>query len=101
MRDSRLDFLRVMLIVGVICIHTFCVLDMTVYPQYRTWSLVLNTICHYAVPLFVMLSGMVLVERCDEPLAMFYRKRLARILIPLAPAAFFFVALRIFRDGEP
>ena len=56
MRDSRLDLLRVILIVGVVCIHTFCVLDLTVYPQYRTWSLVLNTICHYAVPLFVMLS---------------------------------------------
>ena len=63
MRDSRLDLLRVILIAGVICIHTFCVLDLTVYPQYRTWSLVLNTICHYAVPLFAMLSGVVLLDK--------------------------------------
>lgn len=99
-RDYRLDFLRVVLIVGVICIHTFCVLDLETYPQYRTWSLVLNAICHYAVPLFVMLSGIVLIDRCDEPLTLFYRKRLARIMVPLAPATVFFVALRILRDGE-
>ena len=99
-RDYRIDLLRVVLITAVICIHTFCVLDLETYPQYRTWSLVLNTICHYAVPLFVMLSGMVLIDRCDEPLTLFYRKRLARIMVPLAPATVFFVALRILRDGE-
>lgn len=101
MRDSRLDLLRVILIVGVICIHTFCVLDLTVYPQYRTWSLVLNTICHYAVPLFVMLSGIVLMDKCDEPFSQFYRKRLTRIIVPTLPAVLFFAALRIFRDGDP
>ena len=100
MRDSRLDLLRVILIVGVICIHTFCVLDLTVYPQYRTWSLVLNTICHYAVPLFVMLSGIVLMDKCDEPFSQFYRKRLTRIIVPTLPAVLFFAALRIFRDGD-
>ena len=100
-RDYRLDCLRVVLMIGVLCIHTFCVLDLETYPQYRTGSLVLNTICHYAVPLFVMLSGMVLIDRCDEPLTLFYRKRLVRILIPLAPATLFFIALRILRDGEP
>lgn len=101
MRDSRLDLLRVVLIVGVICIHTFCVLDLAVYPQYRTWSLVLNTICHYAVPLFVMLSGIVLMDKCGEPLPLFYRKRLTRIIVPTLPAVMFFAALRIFRDGDP
>jgi surface polysaccharide O-acyltransferase-like enzyme len=100
MRDSRLDFLRDVLIVGVICIHTFCVLDLETYPQYRTLSLVLNTICHYAVPLFVMLSGIVLMDKCDEPLSLFYRKRLRRICVPLLPAVLFFTALRIFRDGD-
>ena len=100
-RDYRLDCLRVVLMIGVLCIHTFCVLDLETYPQYRTGSLVLNTICHYAVPLFVMLSGMVLIDRCDEPLTLFYRKRIVRILIPLAPATLFFIALRILRDGEP
>ena len=101
MRDSRLDLLRVVLIVGVICIHTFCVLDLAVYPQYCTWSLVLNTICHYAVPLFVMLSGIVLMDKCGEPLPLFYRKRLTRIIVPTLPAVMFFAALRIFRDGDP
>ena len=61
MRDARLDLLRVVLILGVVCIHTFCVLDLSAYPHYRTWSLLLNTLCHYAVPLFVMLSGIFLI----------------------------------------
>lgn len=100
MRDARLDLLRVVLILAVISIHTFCVLDLSVYPHYRTWSLTLNTLSHYAVPLFVMLSGIFLMSKCEEPLPMFYRKRLSRIIIPLIPAALFFVALRIFRDGD-
>ena len=100
MRDARLDLLRVVLILGVVCIHTFCVLDLSAYPHYRTWSLTLNALCHYAVPLFVMLSGIFLMSKCEEPLPMFYKKRLTRILVPLIPAALFFVALRIFRDGD-
>lgn len=100
MRDVRLDLLRVILIAAVVCIHTFCVLDYAVYPQYRTIGLVLNTLCHYAVPLFVMVSGIVLLDRCGGPLASFYWKRLTRIGFPLVPCVVFFVMLRIFRDGD-
>lgn len=100
MRDGRLDVLRIALILAVVCIHTFCVMDYSAYPQYRTASLIVNTICHYAVPLFVMLSGIVLMNRCDEPLVDFYRKRLTRILVPTVPCVSFFVLLRILRDGD-
>lgn len=100
MRDVRLDLLRILGIIAVVCIHTFCVLDYAVYPQYRTIGLVLNTLCHYAVPLFVMVSGIVLMDRCDGPLASFYWKRLTRIGFPLAPCVVFFVLLRVFRDGD-
>lgn len=100
MRDSRLDILRIILILGVICIHTFCVLDYNVYPQYRTPGLVLNTFCHYAIPLFVMLSGIVMMNRQIDSLGDFYRRRMPRILIPVVPCAIFFVLLRVLRDGD-
>lgn len=100
MRDVRLDLLRIIGIIAVVCIHTFCVLDFAEYPQYRTIGLVLNTLCHYAVPLFVMVSGIVLMDRCDGSLAAFYWKRLTRIAFPLVPCVVFFVMLRVFRDGD-
>lgn len=99
-RDGRLDLLRVLLIASVVCIHTFCTLDLAVYPQYRTASLALNVVFHYAVPLFVMISGAVLMDRADEPLVAFYGKRFSRIFVPLVPCAIFFSALRILRDGD-
>ena len=40
------------------------------------------------------------MNKCEEPLQIFYKKRLVRILIPLSPAVVFFVAVRIFRDGD-
>ena len=100
MRDVRLDLLRIIGIIAVVCIHTFCALDYAVYPQYRTVGLVLNTLCHYAVPLFVMVSGIVFMDRCDGPLAAFYWKRLTRIAFPLVPCVVFFLLLRILRDGD-
>lgn len=100
MRDARFDLLRILGIVAVVCIHTFCVLDYAAHPQYRTIGLVLNTLCPYAVPLFVMVSGIVLMNRCDGPLTSFYPKRLTRIALPLVPCVVFFVLLRIFRDGD-
>jgi surface polysaccharide O-acyltransferase-like enzyme len=100
MRDNRLDIFRILLICGVVCIHTFCVLDFEVYPHYRTLGLAANVICHYTVPMFAMLSGIVLMSKYRESLQDFYRKRIARLLVPLIPCVCFFVLLRLFRDGN-
>lgn len=99
-RDGRLDLLRIFLIVQVLCIHTFCVLDLSLYPQYRTVSLALNTCCHYAVPLFAMLSGMVMHGNDITSLRDFYGRRMRRIFIPLIPYTIFFMLLRVLRDHE-
>lgn len=99
-RDTRLDLLRVVLILMVLCIHTFCVLDWAEYPQYRTLGLLLNTICHYAVPCFVMLSGILMSDCCNRPIAEFYAKRLRRVAFPLIFFSLFFMAIRVFRDDE-
>lgn len=99
-RDTRIDFLRVILIAMVIGIHTFCVLDFEVYPHCRTLGLAANVIFHYTVPMFAMLSGIVLMSKYRESLQDFYRKRIARLLVPLVPCVCFFVLLRLFRDGD-
>ena len=99
-RDTRLDLFRVVLILMVLCIHTFCVLDWAEYPQYRALGLVLNTICHYAVPCFVMLSGILMSDCCNRPLSGFYAKRLHRVAFPLLFFSLFFMAIRVFRDNE-
>lgn len=100
MRDNRLDIFRILLICGVVCIHTFCVLDFEVYPHYRTLGLAANVICHCTVPMFAMLSGIVLMSKYRESLQDFYRKRIARLLVPLIPCVCFFVLPRLFRDGN-
>jgi len=98
-RDTRIDFLRVILIAMVIGIHTFCVMDYTGRPTSRAVSLSLNTIIHCAVPMFVMISGMMFANREIISVKEFYLKRALRILIPLVPISFF-IGFRIFRDHE-
>jgi surface polysaccharide O-acyltransferase-like enzyme len=92
-RDTRIDFLRVILIALVIGIHTICVMDYTGRPTSRAVSLSLNTIFHCAVPMYVMIIGMMFANREIISVKEFYLKRALRILIPLVPISLFFYRL--------
>jgi probable poly-beta-1,6-N-acetyl-D-glucosamine export protein len=80
-----LDVLRVISILGVVCIHTSSrTLEQSGYDILRIpLALVFNEVFRFAVPLFFLLSGFVLEHRYKEiTLVLFYKKRLPKIIIP-------------------
>jgi len=84
MRKIYLDYLRAFAIIGVICTHVTVKYygDSNLFST-PTWWLanVLNAASRFAVPLFVMISGAVLLGK-SQPVAEFYQKRAWRILPP-------------------
>lgn len=93
-RDIRYDIIRVVAILFVVCIHSFHAL----FDGVKSDGLVAGVdVCiSTAVPLFVMLSGALLLGR-REPISAVYRHRLPRILLPflfwsvIVYGAFYFI----------
>lgn len=65
------------------------------------WALCnwIDSAVRICVPLFFMLSGALLLKK-EEPLALFLQKRFTRILLPLAFWSYFFIAWRIYAEGD-
>ncbi len=61
-----------------------------------------NSACRWAVPVFVMLSGALLLDpaKVSEGAGRFYRKRLARIGVPLVFWSAFYLWLRWYAPGH-
>lgn len=75
--------LRVLAIINVIIIHVSCSLFF-IYKigTYKWWiSSFFDIFSHFAVPLFLMISGALLLPK-EESIKTFYTKRTQRILIP-------------------
>lgn len=84
-RDWSLDALRVVAILGVVSIHTFGALVTNPAAQGtpdRWVALILNSGMIWAVPVFVMMSGALVLEprAHADGVAGFYRRRLSRLL---------------------
>src|SRR5256885_496912 len=87
-RRQWMDALRVLACLAVIVLHVSAsvVID---FPDVRSlhWTVgnIGNAFTHWCVPVFVMLSGALLLSPAKQlPVTVFYRKRASRILIPLA-----------------
>ncbi len=81
-----IDYLRVLAILAVIFIHTTTkTLEVGNYDiQHLGWSLFLNQIFRFAVPLFFLISGFVLElnYRSNLDYKTYFKKRISKILIP-------------------
>jgi surface polysaccharide O-acyltransferase-like enzyme len=80
-----IDVARIAAIVAVIAIHVVSSLVTSrAHPQSWWFGNVIESAARWSVPLFVMISGALLLhsDLADDP-ARFYRRRLARILPPL------------------
>ena len=86
-RIYYLDYLRTFAIVMVVLIH--CMSNYITVPEYygsTSWYIyiVLNAITRAGVPVFLMISGyLMLSSEKEESLWQFYKKRIPRLLIPL------------------
>ena len=107
--DFSVDLIRAVAIVLVIFVHannapyTFSGSSMPVAIA-NWWTLdVYRSVGYFGVPLFVMLTGILLLDpnKCDEPLSVFFKKRFARIGLPMIfwTAAYF--AWSYYFNGIP
>ncbi len=107
--DSRHEYPDVVRALGTIAVVTIHVsgsgvgLFDTSGPSTAWWVYnVANSVCRWAVPGFVMLSGALLLEpaKATERAGQFYRKRLARVGVPLVFWSAFYLWLRWFAPGH-
>ena len=79
------DIIRVIAILFVVCIHSMEAIDKYAYQNPDSIEFVianlLNSAIHTGVPLFVMLSGALLLDK-DESIRTFFCKRVKRVLLP-------------------
>ncbi len=103
-RIFYLDLLRVWAILSVVLLH--CIMPILtrgdLYSR-TSWyiSLVLNEICRAGVPLFLMISGALLLgDARSAEIGTFYKKRLPRLLVPLFVwHTLYYILHAVFRDG--
>lgn len=102
-RIEYADAMRLMAVVMVVCIHVAGPLLLTT-PGTKKWLFanLLDSISRPAVPLFLMLSGMLLLppERI-APLKVFYKRRFARVAAPLLGWSLIYFFWRSFINNQP
>ncbi|NQT91858.1 MAG: acyltransferase family protein, partial [Lentisphaerae bacterium] len=103
-RIPWLDVLRLVGVFGVIVMHVSARVlpdrgDVS-HPYWWTWAL-LNASVLWCVPVFVMISGAVLLPNGrNESCGQFYRRRAARLLVPLFAWSLVYSALRYMQGSE-
>ena len=82
-RDIRYDLVRAIAILFVVCIHSMGLVNEGVENRVQEAQVInaVMNIIYCGVPLFVMLSGALLLGK-DEPMKVFFKKRMSRVLIP-------------------
>lgn len=87
--DNRivwLDAIRcvaMIMVIGVHCIDPFYISPtMRAIPEYTHWAAIYGSLLRPSVPLFVMMTGLLLLPVKKQPLGKFYKKRIYRVLFP-------------------
>lgn len=82
-RDIRFDYVRAIAIVCVLFIHSMALVNVGAEQGEMGARLTRSvlSIVYSGVPMFVLLSGALLLGK-DEPIQTFFKKRLSRVLLP-------------------
>lgn len=100
-RNLSFDFIRCVAIVFVICIHSMALIDgmvnLSIFP--RLVKTVLDTFIYSGVPLFIMLSGSLLLTK-EESLSVFFIKRIRRILLPFFYGVCLYMLFYMYKRGR-
>lgn len=98
-----IDLARVAAMVAVVLVHAYSPLVTEVYTAQgsTSWwaSTTLDAALRWCVPVFVMISGALLLSPRDESAPAFYRKRWARIGVPLVVWTVVYLAWDMWRTG--
>lgn len=102
MKDSRiiqLDYIRSLAIIFVIFIHSMGFINtIQVFEEAYFVRVILDSIIYSGVPLFVMLSGALLLGK-QEHILQFFRKRFKRILTPFILWSLLIYTILYIQDG--
>ena len=83
---SWLDVIRMiamMMVIGVHCIDPFYISPtLGQLPEYRQWAAIYGSLLRPSVPLFVMMTGLLLLPVKEMSVGKFYKKRIFRVLWP-------------------
>ena len=97
-RTLWFDNLRVIAVIGVIGIHVSSAGNGVTDSNYNFWvSNFFNSLSRFGVPVFVMLSGALLLPK-EEPIGEFLKKRLLRILFPFIFWSFAYITNSLIND---
>ena len=81
-----LDIVRLtamLMVIGVHCIDPFYISPtLGTLPEYKFWASVYGSLFRPSVPLFAMMTGLLLLPVSQQPLGVFYKKRIFRVLFP-------------------
>lgn len=98
-----IDLARVAAMVAVVLVHAYSPLVSEVYADQGSTSwwtaTALDAALRWCVPLFIMISGALLLGPRDEPPAVFYRKRWLRIGPPLLVWTAAYLGWEMWRSG--
>ena len=79
-----LDIVRLtamLMVIGVHCIDPFYISPtLGTLPEYKFWASVYGSLFRPSVPLFAMMTGLLLLPVGQQPLGVFYKKRIFRVL---------------------
>lgn len=82
-----LDVVRLVamiMVIGVHCIDPFYISPVLgKLPEYKSWAAIYGSLLRPSVPLFVMMTGLLLLPVGDMSIKDFYKKRIPRILWPM------------------
>lgn len=85
-RMAWLDVIRLVamvMVIGVHCIDPFYISPtLGKLPEYKHWAAVYGSLLRPSVPLFVMMTGLLLLPVREPSIGKFYRKRILRVLFP-------------------
>ncbi|CAM3736865.1 acyltransferase [Nocardiopsis rhodophaea] len=98
-----LDLARVCAMLAVVLVHVFAPVVTARYTDVGTttwWTAnAVDASLRWCVPVFIMISGSLLLRPREERLSVFYRRRFSRIGIPLVVWVAAYLAWEVYRTG--
>ncbi|MCQ2341846.1 MAG: acyltransferase [Paludibacteraceae bacterium] len=95
-RNIAYDYLRTLAIVLVAILHSWSLLQMDV-PEYGVMCYLYRAIVDAGVPLFVLISGALVLSSPIISISDFFKRRLTRVLVPFLIWGTMIYAVAIFR----
>ncbi len=94
-RILYIDFIKTFAILSVIFLHNSAPILIGEI-NLSCWMIgnVYDSMVRMAVPLFFMVSGVLLLNQKEEPLLIFFKKRFLKVVIPLLAWSFFYLILK-------